>query len=177
MPDLRQQLESELHGDVCWVGLGNTDYSDDGFGVRLAERLRRAGIPNVVIAGKSPDRHMGEITEKSFAHVVFLDAVEFGGAYGSAIFVKANEIVSRFPQISTHKISLGLLAKWVEARDRTKAFLLGVQPRSIAQGDQLTPTVETTLIAISELLIDLRRAEEVIAGPSFELRKWRNDES
>lgn len=166
MSDLREQLTATLHGRVCWVGLGNTEYSDDGFGVRLAERLFEAGLPDVVIAGKSPDRYMGEITERGFAHVVFLDAVEFGGASGSVIFVDATEIVSRFPQISTHKISLGLLAKWVEANGNGKAWLLGVQPRSIAQGGKLTPGLETTLRALSEVLVDLGKPEEAVAGAS-----------
>jgi hydrogenase maturation protease len=164
MSDLRQELTNELHGRVCWVGLGNNDYGDDGFGVRLAERLADAGIPNVIIAGKSPDRYMSQITGGSFAHVVFLDTVEFGGASGSTIFVNAKEIVSRFPQVSTHKISLALLAKWVEASGRSKAWLLGVQPRSIARGGNLTPAVETTLAALCELLIDLRTPQETVVG-------------
>jgi hydrogenase maturation protease len=164
MSDLRQQLTNELHGRVCWVGLGNDDYSDDAFGVRLAERLAEAGLPNVVIAGKSPDRYMSQITGGGFAHVVFLDTVEFGGASGSTIFVNASGIVSRFPEVSTHKISLGLLAKWVEASGRTKAWLLGVQPRSIARGGQLTPAAETTLAALCELLIELRTPGETVVG-------------
>lgn len=164
MSDLRQQLMSELHGRVCWVGLGNDDYSDDGFGIRLAERLAEAGLPNVITAGKSPDRYMSQITGGGFAHVVFLDAVEFGGASGSTIFVNASEIVSRFPQVSTHKISLGLLAKWVEASGRTKAWLLGVQPRSLAHGTRLTPALETTLGALCELLTDLRTPQETVVG-------------
>ena len=171
MNDLRQQLTDALHGRVCWVGLGNTEYSDDGFGVRATERLLEAGLPNVVIAGKSPDRYMGEITGKGFAHVVFLDTVEFGGASGSTIFVDAGEIVSRFPQVSTHKISLGLLAKWVEASGRTKAWLLGVQPRSIARGGQLTPAVATTMDTLCELLIDLRTPEVTVVGHAVGARK------
>jgi hydrogenase maturation protease len=171
MNDLRRQLTNALHGRVCWVGLGNTEYSDDAFGVRLAERLFEAGLPNVVIAGKSPDRYMGEITGRGFAHVVFFDTVEFGGASGSTIFVNASEIVSRFPQVSTHKISLGLLAKWVEASGRSNAWLLGVQPRSIARGGQLTPAVATTLDALCELLIDLRTPEETVVGETLGARK------
>jgi hydrogenase maturation protease len=93
-----------------------------------------------------------------------VDAVEFGGAAGSAFLVSASEIVCRFPQVSTHKISLGLLAKWVEADRRTKAWLLGVQPRSIAHGGQLTPALETTLNALCDLLIDVRTPEEAVVG-------------
>lgn len=164
MKDLREHIMNSLHGRVCWVGLGNIDLSDDAFGVRLAERLADAGLPNVVLAGKSPDRYMSQITGGGYAHVVFLDTAEFGGASGSTIFVNAKEMVARFPQVSTHKISVGLLAKWVEASGRTKAWLLGVQPRSIAQGKELTPAVETTLNALCELLVDLRTPQETLTG-------------
>ncbi len=162
MNDLRQQLVNELQGRVCWVGLGNTEYSDDGFGVHLAECLLQGGVPDVVIAGKSPDRYMGEITTRVFDHVVFLDAVEFGGAIGSTVFANATEIISRFPQISTHKLSLGLLAQWVQGSGKTKAWLLGVQPKSIVRGGELTPALKTTLTALCELLIGISRCEETM---------------
>lgn len=155
MNDLRQQLATALHGRVCWIGLGNTEYGDDAFGVRLAEHLFEAGLPDVVIAGNAPDRYMGEIVARGFAHVVFLDAVEFGSTAGDAIFVDANEIISRLPQISTHKISLGLLAQWVVGSGCTNAWLLGVQPRSMARSGELTPEIQTSLAALSEILIDL----------------------
>ena len=171
MDDLRQQLATTLQGRVCWVGLGNPDYSDDGFGVRLAERLFEAGLPDVVIADNVPDRYMGEITARNFAHVVFLDAVEFGGASGATIFVNANEIVSRFPQISTHKISLGLLAQWVESGGTTKAWLLGVQPRSIARGGEISPVIEKILEALGDLLIDLCAPQVDRAGGAMGIRK------
>ena len=50
MKDLRQQLAELLQGRVCLMGLGNVDCGDDGFGVRLAEDLLKAGVPDVVIA-------------------------------------------------------------------------------------------------------------------------------
>jgi hydrogenase 3 maturation protease len=123
--------------------------------------LYEAGIPNVIIAGTSPDRYMGLVTGKGFSHVVFVDAVDFGGASGSAIFINATEISSRFPQVSTHKISLGLLSKWAEASG-TRAWLLGVQPKSLGRSGKLTPAVETTLAALSELLVELRTPEESV---------------
>ena len=42
MPDLREQLQQLLQGRVCLMGLGNVDFGDDGFGVRLAEALARS---------------------------------------------------------------------------------------------------------------------------------------
>jgi hydrogenase maturation protease len=158
MPDLREQLQQCFQGRVCLMGLGNVDYGDDGFGVRLAEELKseirnpkaegnpksegRSEDPgrsssdfglrsHVIVAGTTPERVIGRVADESFDHVIFLDAVEFGGAPGSVVLLNSDEITARYPQISTHKISLGLLAKWAEVNGTTKAWLLGVQPESL----------------------------------------------
>ena len=150
MPDPLQQLEQYLAGRVCFMGLGNVDYADDGFGVRLAEALIAAGVPDVIVAGISPDRWIGRAA--GFDHIVFLDAVEFGGAPGAVVFLDSTQMSARFPQISTHKISLGVLAHWAEASGTTKAWLLGVQPESLKPAQQLTRTLQKTLEALCDLL-------------------------
>jgi len=150
--DLRDQLKPCLRGHVCFMGVGNVEYGDDAFGIRLAERLRVIGIPNVIIAGTTPDRWITRLADPGFDHVIFLDAVEFGGAPGSTVLLSSTEISAVFPQVSTHKISLGVMARWVEASGKTKAWLLGVQPESIKLREGLSPVVQTTLDALSNLL-------------------------
>ena len=155
MPDLREQLEQCFARRVCLMGLGNSDYGDDGFGVRLAEALVVAGVSDVIVAGTTPDRFVGRVAGEGFDHIIFLDAVEFGGAPGSVVFLNAGEMAARFPQISTHKISLGLLANWVEAGGAARAWLLGVQPQSLKPGAGLTPTIQRTLEVLAELLSEM----------------------
>jgi hydrogenase maturation protease len=152
MPDLREQLQQCFQGRVCLIGLGNEDYGDDGFGVRLAEQLKAEGRDRVIIAGTSPERFIGRVTDECFDHVIFLDAVEFGGAPGSVVLLSTEEMAARFPQISTHKLSLGLLARQLEANGRTKAWLLGVQPESLKLSRALSPTMRAALETLSELL-------------------------
>ncbi len=161
--DLSTQLENLLHGRVCYMGLGNVDYGDDGFGVRLAEELVYAGVPGVVVAETAPERALGFING-SYDHLVFIDSVEFGGAPGSVVLLDAMQMVSKFPQISTHKIALGTLAKLVETGRKTKAWLLGVQPQSLDSGRQLTPIVQTTLEALFELLSSVIPKPRAIAA-------------
>ncbi len=207
MPDLREQLRQLLKGRVCLMGLGNTLYGDDGFGVRFAQRLkseirrpksegnpkseirredlddRRSGFglrpsfgprtsdfgprSHVIVAGTTPERLIGRVTEADFDHVVFLDAVEFGGAPGSVVLLNSGEMAARFPQISTHKLSLGLLARQVEARGRTKAWLLGLQPASVKPGEELTLIVQATLELLLEIVRDClarsSRGDEALA--------------
>jgi len=156
MSSLPEQLRECLQGRICLIGLGNVDQGDDGLGVRLAERLLDMGVPHVVVAGPSPERYIGSANE-GVDSLVFVDAVEFGGTPGSVVLLDCEEMTARFPQISTHKISVGLLAKLVESSGKTKAWLLGVQPETIKQGQTLTPVVERTLDALCDLLCDVLR--------------------
>jgi hydrogenase maturation protease len=95
------------------------------------------------------------LADERFDNLIFLDAVDFGGEAGSAVLLNSDEMAARYPQISTHKISLGLLAKWAEANGTTKAWLLGVQPESLKPGGELTPTVQATLELLLELVRDI----------------------
>ena len=156
MADLREQLEVSLQGRVCLMGLGNIDYGDDGLGVRMAERLVATGIPNVIVAGNMPERFIDSAISDAFDHLIFLDAVEFGAAPGSVVFLDAEEMANRFPQISTHKISLGLMAKLVEENGRTKAHLLGVQPDSLKSSAEISTVARETIDILCELITDIR---------------------
>lgn len=149
--DFRLQL-SCLEGRVGLMGVGNVELSDDGFGVRLAEQLIWDGAPNVIVAGTNPERYLWRCDELGFDHLIFLDAVEFGGEPGSVVFLNGEEIEARFAQISTHKLSLGLLSRCVEANGKTRAWLLGAQPATLRHSCHLSPSVHETVEVLAELL-------------------------
>ena len=163
MSDLREQLQQLLQGRVCLMGLGNVDHGDDGFGVRLVEALKSEGrrpkaegnSTQVIVCGTTPERFISRVADDGFDHVIFFDAVDFRGAPGSTVLLNSDEMAARFPQISTHKLSLGLLARQVEANGRTKAWLLGVQPESLRPGERLSPTVRATLKLLLELTAEV----------------------
>ena len=155
MPGLREQIQSSLRGRVCFMGLGNVEGGDDAFGVRLAEALARAGAPDVVLGGTAPEQLAGRCADSGFDHLVFLDAADFGAAPGSVVFLNSQEMAARFPQISTHRLSLGMLAKCVEARGTTRAWLLGAQPASLKPALALSPPIQTTLAILTDLISDI----------------------
>lgn len=173
MPDLRHQLLAFRHQPTLWVGVGNDRYGDDSAGLNLAQHLAESGIPHVVSTGTNPERWLSTAQLCSFAHVVFLDAVEFGAQPGSVVFLNADEMVTRFPQVSTHKISLGLLATYVQSQGAARAWLLGIQPQSLRtpspqpqlqlspsqagervgmRGTLLSPPVQLTIQLLHELI-------------------------
>jgi hydrogenase maturation protease len=134
------------------------------FGFRPSFGLRASGFGHrsqVIVAGTTPERYLSTPEVVECDHLIFLDAVEFGGAPGSVVLLNSQEMAVRYPQISTHKISLGLLAKWAEANGTTKAWLLGVQPESLRPGGELTSAVRATLELLRELVWDV--SQEVLA--------------
>jgi hydrogenase 3 maturation protease len=134
------------------MGIGNPDGGDDSLGVRLAERLLAAGVADVLIAGNRPEMLPASQLGENVEHVVFIDAVDFGAAAGSVVMLDSGQVQARYPQISTHRLSLGLLAKLAEANGRTRAWLLGVQPRSLRPGEKMSPEVSATLLILEKLL-------------------------
>ena len=158
MEQLGQRLRHTLRGRLCIMGVGNVDYGDDGFGVYLAEELAAIGVADVIIAGTTPERYLGTIAEQGFDHLLVIDAVDFSSEPGSAVFLNATEIENAYPQISTHKISLGVLAKVMEEAG-TRVWLLGVQPESLRPGQYLTATLQATLEAIHSLLKQVRLSQ------------------
>lgn len=152
MTSLPSQLQACLRGRVCFMGLGNPAHRDDGLGVRLAEMLSAAGVPDVVLAGTTPERFVGKVAATSFDHLIFLDAADFWGKPGSVVFLDSTQMAARFPQVSTHTLSLGMLAKWAESNGSTRAWLLGIQPESLKSGTCLTATIQRTVDMLARIL-------------------------
>jgi hydrogenase maturation protease len=153
--DLQTTLCETLIGRTAFVGIGNVDLSDDGFGVRLAEELAGAGLPDVLITHTVPENYLPALSRGGFENVVFLDAVSTGAEPGSVVFLDARELKNRFPQVSTHKLALGALAGLIEAESPSRVWLLGTQPATLMQGNGLSESVETTLNLLRILLLDI----------------------
>lgn len=154
MRSLRDDLGARLRGRVCLVGVGNPDRGDDGFGVQLAGAMRGLGYPDAILAERSPERWLGWLARGGFQSVLFLDAVETGAEPGAVVFLECAQIAARYPQVSTHKLSLGTLARLIEAEGSTRAFLLGVQAQSVALGSDLSAPVRTTMDVLRDVLTE-----------------------
>ncbi len=152
MRDLSEHLGRWTRGRTCLVGVGDVGHGDDAFGVRVvqavAARWGRTGgsprLPLLLEAGREPERYLVALVDGRFDHVVFLDAVDFGAPAGTLLLADAVEVRSRLPQVSTHRIGLGVLASEIEARGGARAWLLGVQPESLAPGP-MSPTVRAAV--------------------------------
>ena len=155
MQNLRDELRQHLTGRVGLVGIGNPDCGDDAFGLRLAEAVRDLGYPDVILAERTPERWTERLARGGYQTLVFLDAVRMGAPPGDVVFLKGAEIGARYPQVSTHKLSLGTIARLIETLAPTRVFLLGVQPQAVDYGAQLSAPVRATLEVLRGLLVEL----------------------
>jgi hydrogenase maturation protease len=147
MSDLGDMVRTVCGETTAFVGVGNPDRRDDGAGIALVKLLEAEGIGSVFTAGTSPERLLPALREGGFSVIVFCDAVDAGLEPGSVILMEARDIIARYPQVSTHKISLGTVAGLLRGENGPEVYLLGIQPETIEmQPDAaLSTAVEHTL--------------------------------
>jgi len=161
--DLRADLAERVAGRTCVVGIGDRYWGDDGLGVVLAEALQARNCPNVLVTDNTPENWIGRIAQGGFDRVLLLDAVEHPGEAGSVVLLESGQLRSRFPQVSTHKLSLGTLATLIQNQCRAEVWCLGVKPASLAPGTGLSQPVKTTLQVLEKVLLEVltNRAQAV----------------
>jgi hydrogenase maturation protease len=159
--NLTDALREVLAGKVAFIGVGNTDRADDGAGVALARLLQEAGVCHVFEGGLQPERLLPSISDGNYDAVLFIDAVDAGEEAGSIVLMHAPDIKARFPQVSTHKISLGVLAGIIMNNNGPDVYLLGIQPETIALNPEagLSTAVDKTVNFL------VKRITEAVSGP------------
>ena len=154
MENFTDELKLICKESTAFIGIGNTDRSDDGAGIVLARFLQDAGFKNVFIGGITPEKVLPQIRDGKFANVVFLDAVESGSIPGSVVILDAQEIAVRFPQVSTHKLSVSMLAKIVSEHNDSRVWLLGIQPAKIDMSENgLSAQVDESVQAVAQQIV------------------------
>jgi hydrogenase 3 maturation protease len=142
--------------NVLIAGIGSEFYGDDAVGIIIAEKLSKVLSTNdrvkITVCGNSPDRVMGMINQEQPDELIFVDAMEFGGSPGDSAFFNSADFESCFPQISTHKISLSLIARMIESTGKTRVWLLGIQPATLKPNSLLSLEVNKTPETILRLI-------------------------
>lgn len=104
------------------------------------------------LAANDPQRVLPQIVEGAFDHVVFIEAVDFGGRPGAVTVLRTEEILTRFVRTSPQSQPLGPVAERIESNGHTKAWVLGVQPASLRLDRPLSQSVQSTLQALVRLI-------------------------
>ncbi len=130
--------------------------SDDRLGVALAQALAKKlpAEPHIRIAsgGEAPENFTGLLRAFAPSHVVLLDAVDHGLAPGTAFL--ADEASIEVGDMTSHRLPLKLLMRFLGASIPCRVILVGVQPRTLLPGNRLSAPVRKTLGPLAGFLAE-----------------------
>ena len=150
---------------VTVLGIGNLLLKDEGVGVHLVQRL--AGIVdnakvNIIDAGTSPD--LLSLVDKNTDKLIVVDAVKAGNEPGTIYrFSPDNLDLDSISPFSLHEIgvldSLKIMVLFDRLPDST--VIIGIEPKTIDFGLELSPEIEEKLSEMINLV--LKEIEETTA--------------
>lgn len=151
-----------LKGKVVIVGIGNLLRSDDAFGPLLTFRLKQslAKLPAKRLvcldAGTTPENYAGKIVKEKPDTVLLVDAVHLAKAAGEYEVLKQDDILKT--GFTTHDLSPKMFIDYLKEDTKADIYMLGVQPESLAFGEEMTGQLKKTLNEIAEIInIELQR--------------------
>jgi hydrogenase maturation protease len=153
---LTEELRGALRGRVAVVGVGDAQRGDDAAGPAVAGMLAEAGVENVIDSGASPEIETWRIREIAPDTVLFIDAVDFGGAPGDVGILAPGDL--RSTGFDTHRAPLKLTMEYLERELGCVCRLLAIQPRDVRQGSPLCEEVRQSAVNLAEMLAEHLRA-------------------
>ncbi len=137
------------------LGIGNPDRADDGAGslcVQLLARDLRRSPPSdsssrkpaleevqVLDGGEVPESATGLIREFRPTHVLIIDAASAGHEPGTIFFIDKKKIADE--DITTHRIPLLHLVRYLEESVGCRVVLLGIEPGPTLWGSPMSRAV------------------------------------
>jgi hydrogenase 3 maturation protease len=159
------------------IGVGNPGRGDDAAGSLCARRLKHelsrrkpaapAGSPvfgrcggkpvrsrpiavQVLDAGEAPENATGLIREFHPTHVLIVDAA-LGGFKAGTIFIIDKKKISQ-EDISTHRIPLIHLIRYLEEGVGCRVILVGIEPQQITVGKPASLAVRSSAARLADWL-------------------------
>lgn len=144
--------------NIVVLGVGNLLMSDEGVGVHVANRLMEMDLPagvKVVEGGTDGFRLMNVVTEAD--RLIVVDAVKGGGAPGSIYRFDIKDAPT-YPDVyktSVHQIGILEVIHLSELVGKTpETTIIGVEPKSLDMGMELSPELKAKLPRIIELILE-----------------------
>jgi hydrogenase maturation protease len=141
------------------VGVGNVLLQDEGIGVHVIRSLREMTLPNVelVDGGTSPDvLTCLEATDR----LIIVDAAETGGPPGSIYRLRPEDLAGNTSDFSLHELGVPESLQMMQLMGNYpgEVIIIGIQPKEISWGMELTPELAARLPEIVTVV------REVISG-------------
>ncbi|MCW3990086.1 MAG: hydrogenase maturation peptidase HycI [Candidatus Bathyarchaeota archaeon] len=153
---LKDQLREFFGKDegrrVAVLGIGSRIRGDDAVGLAIVEHLEKMRMEDVLLLKTEtvPESFTGTIRKFRPTHVLMVDAAGLNEEPGEARIIPTQKIGGE--SISTHKLPLTVLSNFIKETMCADVALLGVQPRSIAFGAEMTPALKEAAEKVAETI-------------------------
>lgn len=148
---LSERLRNMAPGRLVFVGVGNRLRGDDGIGPALIDLLKDR-VPNAIDSGYAPENYTSAIKRLKPAVIVFIDAVKFDSyPPGYARVLNISDVEQR--RISVHNFSLDVIMGYLKEETGADVFMIGVQPKTIADVEHVSPEIAGALKEIEEAIL------------------------
>ena len=144
----RLQRIVEINSPV-FIGVGSPGLSDDGVGIQLALELRKRGKNDVYLESEIEE---DETLWKNNADrpLLFLDAVDSKEETGKVTILAMNHVLNNVAL--SHKF-LPIVSGLMNYRQLKNAYMLGIQPQSVARGGGISAPVKKAMdLVLAELM-------------------------
>lgn len=129
---------------VIIMSVGNSLRSDDGIGPYILSKIKnhqsKSNKIELIDAGIVPENYIQKVLDLKPDKIIIIDAADFGGHPGELRFIPNNAIPES--SVSTHAISLRLLAELINKYSGAEVIFLGIQPKNIEFGEELSAKVK-----------------------------------
>ncbi len=151
---------------ILVAGLGNELLADDGVGVHAA-RMLAADPPGGAVVVEVGTAVLDALHLFAWAdRVLAIDAMMAGGPPGTVYRFGPDSVASEGGEVSLHELGLVGALRLLPAAERPRVTVLGVEPREIAFGLELSPPVAGalgTVAAEARALVDSWRRTPALA--------------
>lgn len=143
---------------ITILGIGNLLLKDEGVGIHLVQKLSARGIDrenlNIVDGGTSPD--IMSLIDHDIDKLIIVDAVKAGNSPGTVYRVDSDNLdLDSATPISLHEIgvldSLKMMA--LLNKQPKSTVIVGVEPKAIDYGLELSPEVEAKVPEIVKIIL------------------------
>lgn len=156
---------------ITILGIGNILYGDEGFGVRVADELKKMDLPEnveVIEGGTDGAKLLPVITQADY--LIIIDAIRADDEAGAIFRIPIEELRQRqgLPIIKTslHQMSIMDVLSMANVLDReVKGVIIGIQPKEIPlypslphegggwRRGNLSPEIEARVPEVIDLII------------------------
>ncbi len=147
---IRELLTNRLSGKVIILGVGNTLRGDDGVGPYLIEQLEGQVDASLLDCGDIPENFLGKIAAQQPDSILIIDAIDFGMTPGTVALVEQDNL-ERINWL-THHASLQLFINCIKAYTGAGVVVLGIQPKSIDLGNEISTEVRETAGLLQQII-------------------------